>query len=1009
MDGLITEIKTIWHNKEPALTAREERPTDDGSNIKEHTPTAESGPDASSPAHILSILKSNPQQDELVTALSALDPFGKGNTLADFDIRIPGPVSAQLLNALVNITIPDRWESVNSKSRGSTTGQGKLRSALLRCLSSVPGISCLVTQLRSLISQSRASSQQTDASGNGLRIRNILEVTAALLEPTDLVWRLYADIDTVYINATQKQIAWKELTAQLASGRVLSVSAEAISLAGGSDVPKEISWLGTGSHFASWLGANICHTASKLSVGDEAQWKAIAALAGRALSLGYTDHLVREIYFSLLIERAVPEKYTTLFDYLRWTEQLAFLEAVFRDVEKKHFSIEAFSDDDMDLNKPIDGVAALCSVLISKRTTLENQLIDWLSKGQGGSIQTLALRRALIVNLAHQKDLIATLLTKSLEQSADKLFIQHAPTRSQEANTHVVLLAASYLQRLDQTEMKSIGRTSVFLNAVSNRLAASSTRARFLGMIIGTAISQLIEEPGKAMRFDLEDMESSEATRYLDLIVTQDKVGPMDSLKAPTGTATKPLQTATKRPAAATTSQSSGKFGQGTTKIVAIEEINDSGEEDDDDDLIPYEKPDEDPEDEDEDPTLIQRNKPTAPVYIRDLITYLRDTEDLDRHELAIATAPGLIRRKTGFGTELAEHTEELALVIVGLQEQSKFAKFHELRLQSMISLIVSQPLKMGRWFAAVFFDGDLSQAQRSAVLTALGLAAREIAGVGADDAKAMGLPALPDSSFPSKRLPPNLEALYHTEESESESPMASITRGIAQASLKPLAADAADSLSGPNALKIRTFSSRMEVEKRRQQREAYRQKATVKDLYKVLAEGFFYPLYGRFEIMMMQFSSSTAPSHNPSFVPHLLTLFIQTLTLILSTSGPHSPYLATLTGQTLTFLLSLHARPLSSEPSILSALLALFLATIDLNVEFGSSGEERLVTEFAMQVMELREWVGEVFERTPAVRELSDPREQVRMLAAGVMVKLGEIVERYQGRLMGINSGFKY
>lgn len=243
--------------------------------------------------------------------------------------------------------------------------------------------------------------------------------------------------------------------------------------------------------------------------------------------------------------------------------------------------------------------------------------------------------------------------------------------------------------------------------------------------------------------------------------------------------------------------------------------------------------------------------------YIRDLIIYLRDTENIERFELAIRTAPSLIRRKTDFGTELAENTEELALVIVGLQEQSKFPKFHEYRLQSIIALIVSQPLKMGRWFTAMFFDGDLSQVQRSAVLTGLGLSAREIAGNGENDAKTLGLPTLPDASFPSKKLPTNLEALY----SGNESPIASLTKKLAQTSLQPLAANAADSLSGPNALKVRTFSSRMEVEKQRQQREAQRQKSTAKDLYKVLAEGFFYPLKSRFEMMMLQFSSWVLPN----------------------------------------------------------------------------------------------------------------------------------------------------
>ena len=169
-----------------------------------------------------------------------------------------------------------------------------------------------------------------------------------------------------------------------------------------------------------------------------------------------------------------------------------------------------------------------------------------------------------------------------------------------------------------------------------------------------------------------------------------------------------------------------------------------------------------------------------------------------------------------------------------------------------MIALIVALPLKMGRWFSAIYFDGDISQTQRSAILTALGLSARELAGNGEEDAKMLGLPAMPDASFPSKKLSAALEALYRTD----ESPISSLTKQLSQASLQPLAANAADAVSGPDALKVRTFSSRMEVEKKRQQREAQRQKSTVKDIHKVLWEGFFYPLTGRFEMMMMQFSS---------------------------------------------------------------------------------------------------------------------------------------------------------
>lgn len=130
-------------------------------------------------------------------------------------------------------------------------------------------------------------------------------------------------------------------------------------------------------------------------------------------------------------------------------------------------------------------------------------------------------------------------------------------------------------------------------------------------MIIGTAVSRLVEEPGKAMKFDLAEMESDEAMSYLGLLDFQDDIGSLESLHTPRPLAPKPQ----KKPATKPSSASSAR--QQTSKIVAIEEIEDSDTDlSEDEDLIPYEKPDEDASDSDEDPTLVQRNKPMEPVYV---------------------------------------------------------------------------------------------------------------------------------------------------------------------------------------------------------------------------------------------------------------------------------------------------------------------------------------------------------------------------------------------------------
>ena len=85
-------------------------------------------------------------------------------------------------------------------------------------------------------------------------------------------------------------------------------------------------------------------------------------------------------------------------DHLRQPEQIAVLEAIFRDVQKKYFSgdLSEPSGQPDASNSIITGVAALCKIIIADRPFLKHQVLGWLSKSQGGSIQTIGLCRALL-------------------------------------------------------------------------------------------------------------------------------------------------------------------------------------------------------------------------------------------------------------------------------------------------------------------------------------------------------------------------------------------------------------------------------------------------------------------------------------------------------------------------------------------------------------------------------------------------------------------------------------
>ncbi|PGH09315.1 telomere length regulation protein [Blastomyces parvus] len=990
MDDLLTAVRTV-ENREELTVSKPLQPSHP--TPEEKQPCQQNG--IKSPEEALHALKSSPDKCRVVQTLDFLDP---ARTPGDgFNITTPSAKAAQILHILITTTVPDHWSGLRNEDIPDPEGDRKLKpkAALLRCLSSVAGVGALVAHLRSLLAK-QDSLPGEKRSGNKLVIRDLIAVLSSVLKPSDFLFNTYQNISTTVERPAQRQIMWKELISLLAAGKVLSVVSEGLLTIKDLKTPRSIHWVGEGNLYATWLGQCISDMASKVQAADSDCWNYLAQFVARSLSLGYTAQVASKIYDTLLLqENASPDRFGLLLDSLRRHDQILLFKSVLHDLGRRFLPVFPNASqcqlEDPSKCKAISGVSGVVATIVRGRDFLKYQLSEWLVTGLEMNIQGIDFRRALLASFGNQQEPILEILRKAVEIFGDQLYIKHTPTRGQEANAQTILLTAGYAHRLFPHKLRSITQSGTYLTAISNRLAASSPRARFLGMTVGMALSKLTDPPGKAMKFDLEEMESDEALWYMSLTNVRDEIGSINNLKHENVQhAPKKSKHHLRKPPR----NHQPKPSQARSKVLSIEELSES----DGDDFLPYEKPDTDASDSEDDPTLINRSKPSSPVYIRDLLSLLRDTDNAERYNLGISTAPTLIRRKASFGTEVAENSEMLALLIVGLQDKYNLPRFHEYRLQSEIALLVAYPLTMGRWFVHTLFNADLSQSQRSTILVALGLSARELAGFGKEDADSMSLPPAVDSSFPSKRLPSNLATTY----SDMNNPIDAISKKLSQATLKPLALHAADSLAGPNALKVRTFSSRMEVEKKKQQREQQRrQKNDPKDLHKILSDGFFFPLTNAFEITM--YSTSSNNVYNPFLIPHLLQLFVQTVTLVLSTLGPNSTNLSTLTHEALALVMTLHNLPVATEPTVLPAILSLFLAIVDLNISSGSAGEERLVTEFVTQVVEMREWVDGVFERA------SKEEEEVRMLSAGIMVKLGDVMERYQSRLLGTNLGFGY
>jgi telomere length regulation protein len=163
-----------------------------------------------------------------------------------------------------------------------------------------------------------------------------------------------------------------------------------------------------------------------------------------------------------------------------------------------------------------------------------------------------------------------------------------------------------------------LGRSSHHTHGISNRLAASSSRARFLGMVAGMAMSELIDKPEHRMKFDIDDLETDEAKWYRQLIHVDDQVGDMTDLKrcwvenrletsAMKSRIPQPISSLALQPTVPPQKKKATQT-KGALKIVEISDSNDT------EDFQPYAKPDSDPEDESEDPTLVNRDRPKPPV-----------------------------------------------------------------------------------------------------------------------------------------------------------------------------------------------------------------------------------------------------------------------------------------------------------------------------------------------------------------------------------------------------------
>ncbi|EMC95450.1 hypothetical protein BAUCODRAFT_40554, partial [Baudoinia panamericana UAMH 10762] len=927
----------------------------------------------------LRVLRSLPDAETLVATLKQLL---SEDGLNGFNLAAPGPVQTQILSTLVNDLLPTFWPALH----------GADRDLLLKCFCNVSGLNALLAKLRAIF---RA---EVDKLERLAELQSLLGAFQALMRGDNVILNLWTCLQLATLDQTKRDLLWKELAVTVTSGKIISTVAQAedVTNYSQSNTLSPKCWLSNGAEYARWLGRNIAqlavHEPHHYDSSVSRAMQDAAQMLAKSLNLGYSSSLIGGLISTLIAHDC--EKLRSIFTLLPAHAKRRFLEQTLRwlSTVATSSSYTAVSET-TSLHTDIEAIAFFLSALLTDEQSI-SFLTAVLYNPTLAAAYSRPVIRASIAALAHTptSSSLETILECTMSTFNDRLFIEHAPILQQEVIAQVMLMTAGYLHRRSPMSVLLISRSSQHMQGTSNRLDTSGNRARWLGMIVATSISSLVDKEGSRMDFATNDVRTEEAVWYLGLVRVQDGIGSLQDFSRLIHNITAgkrlPPQPVFGPPRPPPPPVQSEVIGEKVTEIVDA----DDEDEQNNDGLKPYAKPDSDPEDSDDDATLVNRNKPRPPVYIRDLMTMLRDDKDHDRFQLGIKHAAPLVRRKSNFGSEVKDHAEELLSLLCNLQDPFDTDNFDDLRLRAMIAVLLSDVEALGPWLSKQVFVEGYSIAQRGVMMTAIGLAGRELAGLRHEDEMN---PAFADINFPSKTLQPRLHATYTTAQTSMKR-LQHATNRLEDRLMQPLALKAADhSTTHLDAVKVRTFSSRLTNESQRTVR-----KRTPNKLSKLLATAFFQPLISRYNQDLAFYASSTVFAT----APIVLTTFLKTIALLLHASGPATLHLPDLTAAFWDLLLTLRVKA-AGDITVLEAVLFSLLTMLEVNAE---QSRQRLGREEQKRLAETQAWAEIVFEKSGGAEMRLNgggngkEEEKVRRLAAGVLVKCGKLIEEWRKEMFG-------
>ncbi|KAG0288982.1 telomere binding protein [Linnemannia gamsii] len=483
--------------------------------------------------------------------------------------------------------------------------------------------------------------------------------------------------------------------------------------------------------------------------GKRQHAKAFGVVISKLLRLGFGQKLVKSVV-STLWDRDAPT------DTLGWklaltastsTTAQTFLTALAEYLNGNQLeSSRLYSSVEKNMGGSRQEVHKAAHLLLSlgygtgeeSNDMVEDILFQGRVYGSGVLRALICIQSGWPIGVKSSKDsALAHTFMRALTIWSDTILVNHASMEYQKYISYQLLLMIGYFNTSTLLEMDSI---PIFGNGVGNWLELEIFKRKQIGLIVAEEFSKAVDTIGSPADFRLDGADSD--VKFARSLVHL-KDGAHSYQPQP--------QTAKADATASKGKRAQAILGFDTTRGgVQVSELTDSDDDedpdaaadtfprshrqlsdgessgDDDDDLRPYEMEDE--SDPDEDAGATKKPKVAPPLYLRDLITYIRSDEDRQKTEIGLQTAAELIRRKVG-SLELEEYAEDLANSFVHLQDAFDTSSFYKLRESALIALVVSSPLLVSGVLTFQFYEKKNSLGQRLNILTALALGAQELSG----------------------------------------------------------------------------------------------------------------------------------------------------------------------------------------------------------------------------------------------------------------------------------------